>query len=130
MDIAALSAELTADTLTRGYAGMSDVEAAADLNTEYRSQDKSSLTSSEVFNAIVIADYNALDAADQEKIKTVLSLGIVNPFGKEATVFTNVFGGGSDTITALAAIRIKAISRATELDLGTVRAGDVQMARM
>ena len=36
MDYIALAAELTVDPLARGYSAMSDSEAAADLNTEYR----------------------------------------------------------------------------------------------
>jgi len=36
MDYQALKSELDADSLGRGYSGMTDVEATADLNTEYR----------------------------------------------------------------------------------------------
>lgn len=36
MNIEALKSELTTDPLGRGYAAMTDIAAAADLNTEYR----------------------------------------------------------------------------------------------
>ena len=51
----------------------------------------------------------------------------LNPFGIEATIFNNVFGA-SNTITALQAARIEQISRATELSLGHVKVGHVEMA--
>lgn len=36
MDYTILATELSSDPLTRGYSGMTDIEAAADLNTVYR----------------------------------------------------------------------------------------------
>ena len=129
MNLAVLAAELTGDPLTRGYSGMSDVEAAADLNTAYREQNKSTMTGGEILQAIDVTEYNALSADDKDRVWQVLHLGTVNPFGREATLMTTIFGGGSDTLVALAAARKETISRAAELGLGYVRAGDVQKAR-
>ena len=52
MDYVALKSELTVDPLSRGYAGMTDAEAAIDLNTVYRERNRISMTGSEVINSI------------------------------------------------------------------------------
>ena len=51
MDIDKLRDELTTDPLARGYSGMSDKEAADDLNTEYRTTPKATITGDEAFTA-------------------------------------------------------------------------------
>ena len=136
-NIAALKAEIDADPLTRGYAGMTDAQVAADINTAYRQINRESMSSSEVMNAINIGEFNALSTADRQNIWNVLHLGgsglagggNINPFGVEATIFTNAFGGGSATITALAAARKETVTRAQELSLGRVGEGTVAEAR-
>lgn len=129
MNIAALSAELTSDTLARGYAGMNDEAVAIDLNTVYRETNKSSMSGSEVANAMNKAEFDALSDTDKRTIWDVLHLGSINPFGIEADIFTSVFGNESATIVALAAARKNDVSRATELGLGVVGSGHVGIAR-
>ena len=121
-----LSDEISGDPLGRGYSGMSDAEIVTSLNTVDRTQNRSSMTASEVLNAIDIAEWNALSDADQQKIWDVLHIRGINPFGVEATIFVAVFGAGSDTITALQAARVTTVSRATELGIGFVKLGHVQ----
>ena len=130
MDIAKLKTELTDDPLTRGYAAMTDAEAAVDLNEVYRTQNKTSLTASEVLNAIVPSAFTALDATVQQRIWDILHIGEINPFGVEATMFSAAFGAGSDTIVALVAMRVEAVSRAVELGLGFIYPGHIENARM
>jgi len=120
-----LTTEITGDPLTRGYAGMSDQAVADDLNTVYRSQNRTSMTASEVYNAVNAGEWAALSAADKEEVWNVVHLGTINPFGREATVFTSIFGGGSTTIGALAAARVESVSRGTELGVGVVGEGDI-----
>ena len=129
-DIAKLRAELTADPLGRGYAGMTDVAVAADLNTVYCERNKSLLTATEVLNAIVLAEFNALTDAVQRRIWDVIHIGEINPFGVEEKLFIAAFGAGSVTIANLAEIRKEAVSRAVELGIGFVYPGHVQNARM
>lgn len=124
-----LKDEITNDPLVRGYSGMSNIEIANDLNTTYRSQNKTILSSSEIANAMDVTEFTALAAGDRDEIWNWLSLGQLNPFGIEATRFTTIFSGGSATIAALGAIRIQAITRAQELKLGTVREGHVEGAK-
>jgi hypothetical protein len=58
----------------------------------------------------------------------ILHLGNINPFGIEADLMQDIFGA-STTITALQAARKENISRAEELGLGVVGAGQVEEAR-
>lgn len=128
MDIAALKTELTDDPLSRGYSGLSDVEAADSLNTVNRTSNRTSMTGSEVLNAIDKVKYNALSDVDKDRVWQVLHLGELNPFGIEADLMQDIFGA-STTITALQAARLEAVSRATEIGLGIIFEGTVQQAR-
>lgn len=125
----ALRIEIDDDPLGRGYITMSDVEVADDMNTVYRIRNRATMSGSEVFNAIDKAEYNALTAAQQELVWNIIHLGELNPFGLEADIFVDIFGGGSTTITTLAALRQEDISRGEELGLGIIYAPYVMEAR-
>lgn len=131
MDIGRLKTELTDDLLGRGYADMTNAEAAADLNIVYRTKDKASLTGNEMFTATDATEFAGL--TEEKRGLWVSWCGADrDPFDSANVAFVNyVFGGGSDTIAALAVIRINDVSRAVELGLGLgrVRVGDVQRAR-
>ena len=129
MNIVALKTELLDDPLARGYAGMNNVEAATSLNTVNRTRNKTSMTGSEVINNVDATEWGALTDIQQSKVWDIIHLGTLNPFGVEATLLIAVFGGGSDTIAALAAARVDAVSRGEELGLGLVRPGHVENAR-
>ena len=129
MDYEKLKAELTDDPLTRGYAEMSDAEAAADGHSKYRTKPKTSMTGSEVLNAVVKSEYAALSADSKTAFWQLLHIGELNPFGVEKDLLIDIFGSGSDTIAALALARQDAISRWDDLGLGNVRAGDIQRVR-
>ena len=126
-----LSSELSADPLGRGYAGMSDAEAAADLNTEYRSVHRTSVSGDEMFNVTDATEWSALTDAQRSLWMAFCSRQSVDPYGTANVAFAqSLFGGGSDTIAALAAVRDETVSRARELGIGWVKVGHVQMARM
>ncbi len=110
-----LEDELLNDPLTRGYSGMTVQQIVDDMNTSYRTRNRTIMTASEVANQLNITEFNALTDADEAKIWNVLHLGNLDPFGVEATIFTNVFGGGSTTISNLQAARVESITRAEEL---------------
>ncbi|HUT88686.1 MAG TPA: hypothetical protein VMY37_04270 [Thermoguttaceae bacterium] len=124
-----LKTELQVDPLTRGYATMSDAEVAASLNTVNRERNRPTLTGSAVLNAINEAEFDLLTAEKQQRIWDLLHLGELNPHGVEATLFVDIFGPTSATITQLKLIRVEAVSRATELEISRVRVGDVERAR-
>ena len=125
-----LKSEVLGDPLGRGYSGMTDEAVPADLHTEYRTRNRSSMTGSEVINAIDGSEYGALTDGQKQLVWNVVHLGEINPFGVEADLMISAFGGGSNTIAALAALRVKPITRADELDLGLVRPGDVTEVRL
>ena len=130
MSLSALKAELAVDLLTRGYSGMTDEEIAVDLNTAYRSRNRTNMSGSEVMSSVDVVAWAALSADDKRTVWDVVHMGTVNPFGIEASIMIGVFGAGSDTISNLAAVRVKAISRATELDLGQFGTSDIAKARV
>jgi len=131
MSLDILKTEIDTDPLTRGYAGMNDAAVADSLNNVIdRTLNKTSMSSSEVFNAIDKAELDALTAADESRIWNVLSMGTLNPFGLEADIFVDVFSDvDSPTITALQSAREIDISRGVQLRLGVVREGTVAQAR-
>lgn len=128
-DYAVLKNEIATDPLTRGYSGMTNAQIAASLNTANRTRNRTSMTASEVLNAISVTEFNVLTAANKQLVWDLVHLGTLNPFGVEATLFTNIFGGGSTTISTLAGLRSQSISRATELGLGVVSEGLVAEAK-
>lgn len=130
MDIDILKTELTTDPLTRGYSGMLDAEVTVDLNTVYRTSNKIIMSSTEVFNAIDKGEFNVLNATEKQLIWDILHLGEINPFGLEADLFVDIFGGGSTTITDLQNLRKNNVSRGVELGIGNVREGNVWEARI
>lgn len=128
-DIVVLADEIAADPLERGYATMTDMEVAVDMDIQYRQRDRVSMTASEVFQAIDLSELSALSDATYRKVLDILHMGVLKPFGKEADLFGSIFGAGSATITTLAALRKVAISRGVEIGWGRVKEGHIQMAR-
>ena len=135
-----LITELQTDPLVRGYNGpgaanpgpgpMTDREATDDLNTEYRSRDRTSMTRTEVMQSIDTAEFDVLTDGQKADIWGVLGVNTVDPRSGsfEEHVFKAVFGQPSATLTALAAARVEPISRAEELGI-RVGLGSVQVAR-
>lgn len=122
--------ELTNDPLSRGYAAMTESEVVDSLvNNKDRSHIRERMDSSEVFQAIDIAEYLSKTDQQQRNIMAVLAFGSVNPQGKEAALFQQIFGGGSATISALQTARTEYISRAQELGISNVYVVDVEKAR-
>jgi hypothetical protein len=129
VNIAVLKAELTDDPLARGYTGMNDAAAAASLNAVNRTTSKSSMTGSEILQAIDETEYLALTDLQRDRVWQILHLGTVDPFGVERDLMVGIFGNESATIVALAAARTNAVSRGAELGLGFVAPGNVENAR-
>lgn len=121
--------EINNDPLGRGYSGMTNSQIANSLNTQNRPQNRVTMSSTEVINAIRASEFNALTSASQQRIWDTLHLGTLNPFGIEATIFTGVFGVSSCTINLLQALRVANISRAQEIGLGLVAEGQVVKAK-
>ena len=131
MNITALKVELTDDPLGRAYSGMSDTAAATSLNEVNRFRNRTTMTGSEILNAVDVGEWTGLSNAEKQTVWDIVHLGEVNPFGVEATLVLSVFSApDSPTIAALIAVRKESVSRATELGLAYVYPGDVENARM
>ncbi len=137
-----LKAELTDDPLGRGYNGlgvanpgpgpMTDQGAADDLNTEYRTRNRISMSRTEIMQSIDKPEFDFLTDGQKADIWGVLGVNLVDPRAGsfEEHVFKAVFGQPSETLTALAVARVEAISRAVELEIRSpVRSGHVEAAR-
>lgn len=130
MDIAALKAEIDSDPLVRGYSGMSDEAVAADLNTVYRTRNKSSLSGDEMFQATDGSEFTALTEHKEVSWLSFCSRNSVSCFAAANVAFVQyIFGGGSTTVSNLNALRTESVSRADELGLGRIVTGDVVEAR-
>ncbi len=122
-----LKAEIEVDTF-RVYSTMDNKQVADSLNTVDRTRNRTSMTATEVYNAIDQTEWAGLTALSQQEIWDILHLGDLNPFGREKARFLSIFGAG-DTITALNAARTEDVSRAVEINIGFVREGDVEYVR-
>ena len=130
MNIAALKTELLAGHPDTGAYKADDATATAQLNAVNRTTNKTSMIASDVYNAIDQTEWLALTDAKRQEIWDILHLGEINPYGLEATRFTSIFGGASDTVTTLKSVRKNNVSRAVELGLGFVFQGHVENARI
>ena len=129
--IALLAEEIQTDELGRGYAGMSHAEKAADMNTEYRTRILATLSSAQIYEATVSADFQGLNDAQKAYVRDVWGLGEnvdVSPGSKARAVYVAIFGAESATITALQAMLTESITRGEEIEWGHVKVGHVQLA--
>ena len=127
-----LKDEITGDPLALSYSTMNDLDLTNSLNALTRSQDRGSMSASEVYNQIDVGEWLALTDVQRQEVWNILHLGDVNPFGLEATRFTAIFPPlpGGVTLTALQDARVTPISRATELGLPFITLGDIIAARV
>jgi len=130
MDIAALAAELTAGHPDTGaYTTGTPETAAAEINLVNRTKNKTSLTGDEMFAATDATDWVGLTDHQQLLWLAFTGKDSLDPFAAaNVALVTNIFGGGSTTLTALAALRKEDVSRAGELGLGTVSPGQITEA--
>ena len=134
-----LKTELDADPLVRSYSGMTDQEAADDLNTAYRTRNRARLGGDEIAQAADSTEFDALDDGSANNTADVKSHWLalcgretVDPFATaNVQLVISIFGGGSVTVSNLNAARIESITRAQELPgvRSPVSAGQVLTAR-
>ena len=76
-----LREEIQNDPLSRGYAGMTDQQIADDLNSKYRSKNKTGVSGKDISDAINSAEYSALSDAQKDRIINFTQRQSVDPFG-------------------------------------------------
>lgn len=106
---------------TAPYIGQTNAQIATLFNTTMSAApDVSTLSASQIFEAIDTAEYQALQAAVQERVKLVLSLGDqiqIGPVSKARAILLAAFGAGTNTRTALTALVARQHARWRALDL-------------
>ena len=119
MDYQVLNTELTSDPLTRGYSGMTDQEAADDLNVVYRTLPVDTVPGSDIFNATDDVEYGALTAEEQNRWVNMCGVAEIDvASGVAKSLEDELFGAGTTTRTNLAALKTRDVSRGVELELG------------
>jgi len=127
-----IKAELDGDPIPLNYPA-SDQGAADVFNSETtgRTRNRVSMTGDEVFAAI--ENKAAWDAAGPDNRNEFLILCdrlSIDPFERaNVDVVRSIFGGSSQTVTNLAALRVEIVSRGVELEIGKVKPGHVAEAR-
>lgn len=134
MDYARLRAELLGtEPGSLGYTGLSDQAAADKLNAldTGRTVPRTLIPTWEMREAIVRTEYAALVTADRQWLGEIVLSGenVTAGPGNIRTGLLAIFAAGSVTRANLAALQTRTVSRADELGLGVVTAGDVGLAR-
>ena len=130
MSLELLITELQVDPETIGYAGMTDQQATDSLNTENRNSDRVSLSGDEMFTATDEIEFAGLTDQKRDLWVSWCNAGR-DPFNAANVSFVQfIFGGGSATVTNLAATRVDQISRGVEIGFGVVKLTDVSRARL
>jgi len=131
IDYIVLAAEVTNDPLGLGYAGMSNAQVATSLNALTRTKPRPALTGAAIFNALVPAEYEALTATEQDRVRWITDVGEVDiSTGTNArAILLAAFGAGTTTRSNIAALTQEAISRATELELPVLNHGHIAQVR-
>ena len=123
-------AELDADPLGRGYAGMTDGEIWEDLVALTRDS-WVPVAASAIIEAISAGALSGLSTAKRADVDTVVSMGgaiVIAPGSRARALLIAAFTGDPETLNALEATTKRMISRAAELGCG-VSPGIVAAAR-
>lgn len=128
-DYVALRAELDTDPLVRGYGAMTDQQAADDLNTVYRTRNRSNMTGKEVKDRIDVTEWGARTDPQKQIVLALCNRDDLNPFGIDATIFQDAMTGATNTLAALNTYRVENISRGEELGFGVLTAAHIDTAR-
>lgn len=149
-DALAIGYKLVAGAAPNTYVSgtMTDAQASVKLNAldTGRTRARADVSSAEMLSVIDMADMPALatnpngtqlsqerrDLSWFESVMNAPSVRLLNVDGTDTQIKTNfarMFPAGTGTRTRLLDLQTAPISRATELGLGTVTPGDVELAR-
>ena len=122
-------AELRNDPTSKGYAGMTAVQAAEAGSIANRPVNKTSMTGDEMFSHTNATEYTLL--TDLQKLQWISFCGreTIDPFGAANVAFVQSLFAGGATIASLSAARRRNVTRWEEIGAGVVRAGNIEEAR-
>ena len=131
IDYTALADELTAGHPDTGAYNADSAIAASEINAVNRTRIRASMSGSEIWAATDSAELAALTAGARGNWLAFCAIDSHNPeAGGLAQLFTvSIFGGDSATVSTLASTRQEVVSRSVELGLGSVKAGEIEVAR-
>ncbi len=134
VDLVKLKAEVIGDPISRGYAGMTDLEVSLDGHLLIRddSDPPTFISAATLWNAFDPTEYDALGPDDQAVVDFIGDLGSDVPVsaGLIKNKVFGVFGSGTTSRANIIALTAKLISRWNELEIGFVREGHVATVRM
>jgi len=137
IDYTALKTELTTDPNAYGLTDLYNNgldSACADMLNEVRGSievNRGVVPAHEVFEAIVPAEWAALDAQEQTRIGMILGMSEIDTAGANTqAAFLAAFAAGTATRTALIALTKRSGSRAEELFGQSVTREDIRKARI
>lgn len=131
MNLQPLKTELTTDPLGRGYAGMTDAQAADNLNAADRTIEASAIPAPALLAGMVYSEWVALTADQKQYLSMLVAAGSFDGrTGKPPrTALLAMFNGGSQTRSNLQILLGQTVSRASELGLGAVTPSDIAAAK-
>lgn len=127
--LVALKTFLDANAAT--YAALDDQTAAQTMNALTETRVKASLSGSDVFSVTSATEFDAKTDAQRSEWLSLCAIESLNPANgtPAAQAAIRIFGGGSQTVSALQALRTEPVSPATLAGLPQVRADYVRIAR-
>lgn len=112
------------------YSGLTDQAAADLLNANNIAVDVDTVGGVDIFEATTQADYAALTANQKNLYHAIIAMENIRVKGSNTrAALLAMFGVGTQTRTNLSALQTTMISRATQIGLGFVLPGHVQMVR-
>jgi hypothetical protein len=125
-----IKAEL--DGNTGLYGALSDAQAADELNTVDKSENRASMSGSEIWENTDSTQFNDVGISDTKRAQWLALCGIasIDPFGPAVAVATEIFVGvAGNTLSNLSTARTDTVSRAGQLGLSNVQPEDIRIAR-
>lgn len=120
-----LQDELTNDPLTRGYAGMTNQQAADSLGIVDRDKNLDAITGDEMFQQTDSTQFERLTDSKKAQWLSFCNRGSIDPFATANVNFVQYVFGGGVTVSNLQTTRVVLQSRANELNLGPIGEGAI-----
>lgn len=136
MNYSTLKTEIQTDPVPLGYGvwatAIDDARIAGLLNdATKRTINRSLIPSWEVIGCFDHAEFAVLTQVKLLQLQVLLSGGMLNILDPSVRqIATDIFPAGGPTLIAVNALQTQAVSRASELGLGTVQVGEVTTARV
>jgi hypothetical protein len=124
-----IKGELTADPLQRGYAAMSDEDAAASLMRQDRTVDREQLSSGVLVSCLDKAEFTALSNADKAYLNLFITASDVPMTADVRQALRSMFPAGSKTRQNINQSTRRIGSRAEELGLASVTTSGIADAK-